>query len=394
MASMIAYWHREGLDIYRIVNNRPVKYAAGSLDKLAPVKKIGDRKILIVGRERLLHLKKRYPPAPDETLKKAVSQEIGEIVPLSNPAFYCQVFEAYGTHVMMDIWAWESGEYAQLKEIFPFGFVVPEDILFTTATAPEMTIYQYHGIVHALAYGSGKFFGGKSFPSGTINQTEVDRFIEGLSEYRVGINKIKIFGRMPISAEDRQSPEIVKVPEPLYPPCLDYFVLLELSRFKIKRDYGLLQKKDFILRICLYLVLGYALMLYLTLRNYDAALYAVRQKVIAIDRQIAAMSVEHEGTAGNQTGIAKELNEKLTARRSALSTMDTLARRLPPGSFVNRMVLNENNTDVSISSKEPLTVLRMLGDAPEVQKVSFKGPPVKDRSTTLYNFNITIEFVR
>lgn len=394
MGLMIAYWHREGLDIYRIVNNRPVKYAAGSLEKLAPVRKIADKKILIVGRERLFHIKKRYPPAPEETLKKAVGLEISEIVPLPNPAHYCRVFGSYGTHIMMDIWAWDSDEYKRLKEIFPFGSVVPEDAVFTAPAAPEMTIYRYHDMAHVLVHGGGKFFGGKSFPSGTINQTELDRFIQGLFEYRAEIKKIKIYGTMPISAGDRQYPEIINVPDPPYPPCLDYVAFLELSKFKVKRDYDLLQKKDFIFRIFLYLVLGYALMLYLTLRNYDEASYAIRQKITAIDKQVAAMSVDRQEAAGDQTGIAKELNERLSARQSALSAMDTLARRLPPGSFVNRMVFNENNTDVSISSKEPLTVIRMLGDAPEVKKVSLKGPPVKDRNTTLYNCNMTIEFIR
>ena len=71
--------------------------------------------------------------------------------------------------------------------------------------------------------------------------------------------------------------------------------------------------------------------------------------------------------------------------------MDILARRLPHGSFINRMVLSENNAEISVSSKEPLAVLRTLGDAEEIKKVAFKGPPVRNRNTSLYEFNMTVE---
>lgn len=393
MGMMIAYWHREGLDIYRIVNNRPVKYAAGSLEKLAPVKKIADKKILIVGRERLLHIKKRYPPAPEETLKKAVGLEIGDIVPLSNPAYYCQVFEAFSTHIIMDIWAWETDQYQRLKEIFPFTAVVPEDLLFTSAD-PEMTIYPYQHMINMLVHGRGKFFAGATSPSDAVTQSDVDRFIQGLGQYRIDIKRMKIYGEMSFSSGNDQIKEIINAPVPLYPPCLDYFESLDLKKFRVKRDYRLLQKKDFILRIFIYLVIGYALMLYLTLRNYDQASYAIREKLNAIDKQVSTLNVDRGETADNQSTIIRELNEKLSARQSALSAMTTLARRLPRGSFITRMVFNENNTDVSVSSKDPLSVIRMLGDADEIKKVSIKGPPVKDRNTTFYNFNMTIEFVR
>lgn len=393
MGVMIAYWHKEGLDIYGIVNKRPVKLAAGSLDKLSPVKKITDRKILIVGRERLLHIKKRYPPAPEDKLKKAVGMEIGDITPIANPAHYCQIFESFSSHVMMDIWAWETDQYERLKEIFPFSAAVPEDLVFASA-APEITLYPYHGTMNLLAHGGGKFFAGASFPADSFTPDDLERFIQGLTQYHLDIKKMKIYGTMPFYPGDHQLSEITNAPLPLYPPCLDYFESLDLKKFRVKRDYRLLQKKDLFLRIFIYLILGYALALFLTSGNYDRASAAVRQKISAIDNQVSTLSADRQDAGDSMTGIAKELSERLAAGPSALAAMTTLARRLPAGSFITRMVFNENNTDVAVSSKDPLSVVRALGDAAEIKKVSLKGPPVKDRTTALYHFNMTIEFIR
>ena len=33
---MVAYWHKDGLDIYRIADTQPVKYASGAVDELEP----------------------------------------------------------------------------------------------------------------------------------------------------------------------------------------------------------------------------------------------------------------------------------------------------------------------------------------------------------------------
>ncbi len=393
MGTVVAYWHREGLDIYRLVHNRPVKLAGGELARLAPFRGIADKKILIIGRERLFHLKKRYPPAPEEALRKAVSLEIGELVPFSSPAYFCQVFESYSSHVLMDIWAWKTDEYQRLREIFPFGAAVPEDLLFT-ASEPEMAVYQSRGMLEILAYGGGKYFDGTAFPADTVSKDDLGRFIQGLAQYRVDVKKIKVYGSFAISFGDLPHPDILSVPMPPYPPCLESLPLLEFRRFRVKRDHAIFRKKAFIFRIVLYLVIGYAAMLFLTLNNYDNALQAIKQRTAAIDKQVATMVAAQTEISGENSGVAKDLEEKISARRSTLSTLNTLAQRLPRGSYINRMVLIENNADISLSSKEPLMVIRMLGEAPEIKKVSLKGPPVKDRNATLYSFNMTIEFNR
>ena len=54
MSMLVAYWHKDGLEIYRYVDEKPVKYTSGSLDKIKPVKGMFGKKVLIVSRELLL----------------------------------------------------------------------------------------------------------------------------------------------------------------------------------------------------------------------------------------------------------------------------------------------------------------------------------------------------
>ena len=91
MAMVVAYWHKDGLDIYRFVDKKPVRQASGGLEEIKPIRKIFDKKVLIIGRELLFHTRKRYPPAPIKKLTKAVEIEVKDIFPISKPAFHSRI---------------------------------------------------------------------------------------------------------------------------------------------------------------------------------------------------------------------------------------------------------------------------------------------------------------
>lgn len=390
MAIMVGYWHRDGLEVYRYVDGKPVRYASGHLDELRPIRALG-KKVLIVGRELLLHTRKRYPPAPKEKLVKAVGLEIGDIFPLSKPAFHCRVFESFSTYTVLDIWAWESEPYSRLKAIFPFHHVVPEDIAYTSAV-PEVSIFKYKGITNILAHSGTGFLAGASYPASSLDEKDVERFLFSLGRYRADIKRIKIYGSLPFHLKDDLVPEISNVADGEHPPCLDSVGGLNLGEFKVRGDYRLWPKADLIFRVAIYLILGYGLMLYLTLRNYDQAGGEMRQRLEAIERKIEAIDTGPK--VKDYTATVDEVNEKLGARPSPVKVMDILARRLPEGSFISRLVLNDNNLEVTVSSKDPLSAVKALGGAEEIKRASLKGAPARDRATGSYNFVVTMELLR
>ncbi len=99
--------------------------------------------------------------------------------------------------------------------------------------------------------------------------------------------------------------------------------------------------------------------------------------------------------------IIKEVNEKLSKKSSPLKAMETLAKNLPAGTYITRMVLNDNRLEVSVSSKDPLSVVKALGSAEGIKTVRLKGAtgkgtpakgaPAKGDATESYNFNVIIE---
>lgn len=391
MGMMVAYWHKDGLEVYRYVDKKLVKKASGSLNELKPIKGILGKKVLIVGRELLLYTRKRYPPAPKEKLIKAVGLEIGDIFPISKPAFHCRVYESSTTYTTMDIWAWESQQYARLREIFPFNYIIPEDLAYFS-DVPEVKVFQYRGMANILAHSGDRFLGGASYPDAGFDEKDVERFLFGLGRYRSDIKQIKVYGAVPFQFKDAGMPEISRVAQGDHPPCIDYLAGLNLNEFKVKGAIHLSSKIDLLCRILIYLILGYGMMLYFTARNYDQVTGEIRKKINSIDTRISHR--EAGETVTDYSEVVREVNEKLSTRQSPLKVMEMIAGRLPPGSFVIRMVLNENNLEVTASSKDPISVVKALGGAEGVKAARLKGAPGRDAATGSYNFNVTVELSR
>ncbi len=134
----VGYWHKGGLEIYRTSEGAITMFASGAVDTLKPVKSFG-KIVLIVGRDLLLHTRKKFPPASSDDLKKAVTLEIGEMFPIKSPSFSLTVFERTQSYTLADIWAWESSGYDNLKRVFPFTHVLPEDMAFISEE-PEISV--------------------------------------------------------------------------------------------------------------------------------------------------------------------------------------------------------------------------------------------------------------
>lgn len=388
---MAAYWHKDGLDVYSFTDEKPVRFASGAPESLQPIKRGFGIKVLVVGRDRLMHIRKRYPPAPKEKLTKAVALEIGEIFPLSKPAFYCRIFRSVSNYVELDIWAWESDAYEKLREIFPFSHVVPEDVLFT-AEEPEVGIFQRRDLVHMLAHAKSGYLDSASVPLAAFDDAQVSRFLFNLVQVGQEIKKIRIYGLQPFRIKEPPGIMLVRSEETIYPPCMAGLAHCDLKEFRIRGDYRFVPRSTLVLRIGLYLILGYGLLLFLTMKNYDQAATDIRQRIAALDKKAVALDASRPSV--DYTDVSREINEKLQKGQQPLGILNMLAQTLPEGSFINRMVLTENLLELSLSSKEPLTVIKLLGNGKTVKKVAVKGAPSRDGATGRFNFAVTMELSR
>ncbi len=388
----IAYWHKDGLDVYSYSNGAPIRIAQGTVESLRPVKSGLGIKLLIVGRERLMHMRKRYPPAPKEKLIKAVSLEIEGLFPFTKTEFYCRIFRSISNYSELDIWAWEADSYDNLRKVFPFDHVIPEDLFFVFAPGePELRIFQHRGIVHMVANGKEGILDSTSVPLAGFDDSQIGRFLVNLNQMGEDVKKITIYGLSQFRISDSSGLEVVHEEERIYPPCLERIAQVNLGEFKTRREFRfthILQPAR-LMRICIYPVLGYGLMLFLTARDYDQASSKIRPQIAAMDKKtVAANSSQPER---DYSDVAREIDARLKKVGMTFKMLTMLAQRLPEGSFVNRIMMTEDTLELFLSSKDPLEVVRSLERSEMVKKVMIKGAPNKDRNTGLYTFAMALE---
>jgi len=387
---MAAYWHKDGLDIYSYAGQVPFQYASGTLESIEPIKRGWGIKALIVGKDRLMHVRKRYPPAPLEKLTKAVALEIGEIFPISQPAFYCRIFKSISNYVELDIWAWETDAYEKLKAVFPFSHVIPEDVLFT-ASEPEVRIFQQRDLIHMVAHTRGGFLDSASVPLADFDYEQINRFLLNLSQTGEEIKKISIYGLRQIQIKNIPGLQMVRNEEKTYPPCVATMAQIDLREFKIRGEQSFLSHLPLAMRLCLYLAAGYAFMLFLTVTNYDRAATEIRQKIAAMDKTTTGL--EAAKPAMDYSDVVQEINAKLQKSPAPVKIMNMLAQKLPEGSYINRIIFGENNLELNVASKNPLALVKALSSGDGVQKVTIKGTLSRDKRTGFYTCTVIMELL-
>jgi hypothetical protein len=247
-------------------------------------------------------------------------------------------------------------------------------------------------LIHMLAHAKGRFLDSATIPRADFDAGQVSRFLVNLSQVGEEIKRIRIYGLPQFEIKDNLGPEVIRAQEKQYPPCLEGITHADLREFGIKGEYRFIPEPGLVLRICLYLILGYGLMLFLTVRNFDRASTEIRQRIAAMDKKAVALGASQ--SAADYSDVVREVNARLHDGLTPLKIFNMLAQKLPEGSFINRIKLMENSLELLVSSKEPLLVVKSLGNDALVKKVMLKGAPAKDKGTGFYNFVVTLELIR
>lgn len=391
---LTAYLHKGGIDIYQVSVGKGVsgirvdKAASGALGQLKPFKSLG-KKLLIVGRDLCLHTRKKYPPASYSDLKKAIQMDIEDIFPIKDPSYFFKIFEKTSAYTLVDLWAWESSEINKIKTIFPFTHIMPEDAAFIS-DKPEISILINDGIASIVAYSKNGFMGSAVIKDITRQQIEI--FLKGIGRHFEGIKRASIY-----NAPDSRLADDLKplVPEVLnkqtwsYPVCIDYTDRLNLKDFRIEAGYAdILKNIHTIMRFSLYILIALSVSLFTTSRNYDSSLKEINKKISRVS--VDAASLASKAAGEDYRDALNELDEKLKDNMHPFKIMDMLAQRLPDRSYVTRIVLNEKNLELSIVSKEPLNVIKAIGQSEMVNTIKLRGAPMKDPKG-IYTFSVVAE---
>lgn len=379
-----AYWHKKGIDIYRLKGNTVEKVASGAVEGMKPVNPFGKR-VLIVGRDMLVHVRKRYPAISEKDIEKAIGMEMDELFPIPNPSFCFRVFEKTKMYLLVDIWAWDGYEAEKIKRIFGFTHVIPEDLALVTDGA-EIVAYGFREMLHLTAFSHGRFLGSSSF-AGSAGGDDLELFMRSLGSHKENLIRLRLCGN---SVSGLRIPGMESIREEKdYPPCLDNIRNLNLRESRVRESrtppFGI----ETLLRMAVYLMIGYALSLFLSLSSYEDSLKVIHKKLEGLPKK-TGISAPVAADA-DYSAVSSELKERLGKTVSPLNVMEAFASALPENSIVTRMVVNEKKVEASMTSKEPLDVIKALSLAKGVKDVRLRGAPMKDMQTGNYNFALEVE---
>ncbi len=384
---IVSYWHKNGIEVYRVKNSELTRIASGNLDTLKPFTGFG-KKVMIVARELLLYTRKRYPPTTRENIAKAISIEIRDIFPLESPAYFFRVSEQTATYSLVDIWAWDCSQYEGVRKVFPFTHVLPEDMAFIS-DEPEISIFEHDGLKHLVASNKNGFIGGLSLR--TLTDDGIEMFLRSLGRHSLEIKRIRLYCALENFSSENFSGTLPVVNEQQkdYPPCLKNINRLVLKNFRYAREIPFTPSIKLLLRLIIYFMIIYSFSLFITTENYDSAIQETSKRLDSLTKELTGVG-QIKGS-DDHSDIINELIEKRKSRIGPLAVMDALAEFIPEGTSITRMILNENNLELSLSSKDPLNVIRNLSGARCVKTVKLKGAPYKAQDS--YNFLLTLELV-
>jgi hypothetical protein len=385
-----AYLGEKGVEIYQMAGQGQSELLySGSLEGLKPVSGGGQRRILILGRSKVIRIRKQYPPMKMDKLLRAVEMEAPDLFPMVNCSFHCKIAKTYPTHVILDVWAWEREPLELLKKSFAFGYVIPEDLVFLSSPS-GIYIYPYGSMIHVIACGEGRFMDAASYPAAGFSKVDLELFLTGLADSASSIKEIRFYGNTAVDVPSELISRVKKFPKTDSPPFLQSLEGSSIKPFRQKNGRWLLNiNKELLLRLAIYTTLAYGLMLYLTLHNYDKALMSLKNKIMAADKEINLLN-----QGGSLQGDKETINNfeaRMKETVLPLKILDVLAATLPEESYIKSLALNSGMLEVTVSARDPLMVLKKLSLSERIGKVSLKGSPTKEPSTGIYSFALSVE---
>jgi hypothetical protein len=381
MRLLVAYLHKGGLEVYRVsvvkgsTRVKVERFASGPVSELRPIRALG-KKVLIVARGLCFHTRKRYPPVSHSDLKKAVQMDIEDITPVKAPMHHFKVFERTSAYALVDIWAWERAVVDGVRAVFAFSHVVPEDAAFVSQR-PEIGVFIENGMASLVAYAGHGFIGSAAVKD--LSRQGLEVFLKGLGRHGEAIEAVNIYGTTETRLMELLrgvAPEVALRQPQGYPVCIDYLPLGNLGQYKIQADYSHLYKGVLMaLRFALYGTLSVALWALITLKNYEESIQEMEGKIAQVSKE--ASSLLAGPSSEDFSDILKELDVRLKDQVQPLKVMDLLAQHLPPKSHVTRLLINEQNMEVTVTSPDPLGTVKTLGQTGFFKTVKLRGTPIK-----------------
>ena len=361
------------------------------------------KKILILGKEWTYFIKKRYPLLSEKELIKALSHEVPDLFSLKNPSWVYSISKKGETFIEVSIFAWEKALAEELKKEFPFGYLIPEELLFSSKE-PALFLIKRNEKILLVASEKGQFLN-SFFGKAPLTFQDLILFLKSLGEREEKIKKVIAY-RIPQEEVLKILPDRLKpylsVKEDVIKDLSHYIGLLNLKKFRTKEPIKI-NLEDLMLktaRIFLMGVIALQVNLMLSYWEYSKAISKLKEEIKKLEAQ------SREILPAKKTSSFSQDEEKIKALRELedefnrlkgdiasypLQILDELSRLLPDGSRLERFSLKEKKLELSVSAKDLFEVLSTLRKSSLFSDVKLASSPMLNSRTKEYSFRLEIE---
>lgn len=360
------------------------------------------KKVLLLGKELVYFLKKRYPLLPEKELKKAIFYEVSDLFPLKEPSFIYQIGKKGETFVEVNIFAWEKSFESELKE---FKYVVLEELLFLFEDLTLSILNK--GKTSLFVLSRNKKFLNSLLVKNPFALEDVVTFLKSAgfdvkdlqSVYCFGFSQNEILSLLPQDLKpkvylkgslEKELPHLLKA--------------LNLKSFKIKREF-VFNFEEFLLscaRLFLMIVIALQLNLLFSYWEYDRSVKEVSSQLKKVDEFVKEKlpSFQKGGLSTKEDEeriqALKELKEELSAHKAnsvsdGLFLLTEVAGLLPDGSRLSYFSLKEKKLSLSLESKNFFETLTNFRKSSFCKDLKLPSAPIFDSRKKTYRFTLECE---
>ena len=229
-----------------------------------------------------------------------------------------------------------------------------------------------------------------SYPATGFSKADLELFLMGLADGASSIKEIRFYGNTSVDVPPALVSRVKNIQRADILPFLQAVEESSIKPFRLKNGiWPLNLNREVLLRFAIYTALAYGMILYLTLNNYDKSLLDLKNKIIMADKEINLLNPG--GTFQGEQEMIKAFEARKKETVPPLKILDVLAASLPEESYLKSLILNNGLLEVTVSARDPLMVIKKLSRSEKIGKVSLKGSPMKDASTGIYNFALSME---
>ncbi|MEZ0344824.1 MAG: PilN domain-containing protein [Caldimicrobium sp.] len=360
------------------------------------------KRVLILGKEWIYYLRRRFPPLSERDLRRALANEIPDLFSLKDPAWVYTVLEKGETYVEVGIFAWEKALSEEIKKEFPFSHLIPEELLFVSKE-PALFIIEREEKILLVASEEGRYLN-SLLTKPPLSSEDILLLLRTLKDRAEKLKKVVAYGiteREVLKVLPENLKPYLTVREDFLKDWPEFLRLLQLKKFTVKEPLTL-NLDELLLRagrLFLAGVIALQVNLLLSYWEYTRAIKNITWEIKQLETKTQPLLPKGEESPKldeEKIKALRELEEEFNNQVNAtvihpLSLLDELARILPDGSKLERFSLKERKLELFVISKDLFEVLTNLRKNPRFSQIRLASSPMFDSRNKIYRFRLELE---